>query len=495
MISSYHSVDIDTTSSAVAATATATLRCPTQPMIISVDGIGAGNVHQYGLPMDEYGCNEAPSLRPTPKRKRERQNGEKANAPASAKLIQLAKQRPSKPIVKSPMFMTSPSSIYMAICEYNSLIDALYGGISLRTSGSGDSGDDNETCPYVDLNFLHRTPTAGDDESELEYSLIMINIYFGGCTLFEQKFDTILSNSADTNNKDLHSKSLSPANFIEKAFHQSVRHLCSHECFLRAYHPIREFSFLWRDVRMIDCSGKCSVKKDKILSGWRCRQYPRTSTSASFESSHTVKKSNRSLPLIYISPDGMEFNTKTKAINYMNTLFSTQRPSSTIKLTDSTLMIDVVTSIDPLYSPLGLLEELFVHDPWKLLVSTICLNVTTRAQVDKVLHNFFQRWPDVHSTANETNWEAISRVISPLGLGIKRAKGLIRFSQEYLSLTVNNDPFSLTESQVKSLHNIGQYGWAAYELFILQELPLGSVKVCDHALQLYVEYQLGRRAL
>jgi len=191
----------------------------------------------------------------------------------------------------------------------------------------------------------------------------------------------------------------------------------------------------------------------------------------------------------------MEFNTKTKAINYMNTLFSTQRPSSTIKLTDSTLMIDVVTSIDPLYSPLGLLEELFVHDPWKLLVSTICLNVTTRAQVDKVLHNFFQRWPDVHSIANETNWEAISRVISPLGLGIKRAKGLIRFSQEYLSLTVNNDPFSLTESQVKRLHNIGQYGWAAYELFILQELPLGSVKVCDHALQLYVEYQLGRRAL
>jgi hypothetical protein len=480
-------------------------------MIISVDG--TGDVRQYGLLMDEHGYNEAPSLRPTTKRKRERQNSEKekasANAssgksfstpPASAKLIQLAKQRPSKPIVKSPMFMTSPSSIYMAICEYNSLIDALYGGISLRTRGSGQSGEDIETCQCdVDLNFLHRTPTAGDCESELEYSLIMINIYFGGCTVFEQKFDTTLSKSAGTDNKDRHSKSLSPANFIEKAFHQSVRHLCSQECFLRAYHPIREFCLLWRDVKMIDCSGKrnvsLSLKKDKILSGWRCRQYPRTSTSASLESRHTVKKSNRSSPLIYISPDGMEFNTKTKAINYMNTLLSTQRPSSTTKLTASTLMIDVVTSINPLYSPLGLLEELFVHDPWKLLVSTICLNVTTRTQVDKVLHNFFQRWPDVHSTASETNWEDISRVISPLGLGIKRAKGLIRFSREYLFLTVNNDPFSLTESQVKSLHNIGQYGWAAYELFILQKLPLGSVKVCDHALQLYVEYQLGRRAL
>ncbi len=471
-------------------------RNPVPSMIISVDGTGAVHQCREGLSMDEdHGCNKAPPAPPTKKRK-VRQKSKKINdargklmnttpSSESAKIFHLSKHQPSKPIiVKSPMFMTSPSSIYMAICEYNSLMEAMYGGISTHVNGSGDSGSDTGEH---DTNCHHRRPAAGDGVSELEYFLILINIYFGGCPIFDQTFNAIL---ADTDEKDSHSKSSSPATVIETTLHKSVRHLCSHECFLRAYNPIREFSCLWRDIRMIDHTFR---KKGSILSGWRCCQY------AEKESRHTNKKSSRSLPLVYISPDGMEFNTKTKVINYMNTLFPTQNPNSLSEPTHnpnaSTPMIDLITTINQLYSPLGLLEELFVHDPWKLLVSAICLNVTTRAQVDKVLHNFLQRWPDAHSTANETSWLEICNVISPLGLGMKRATGLIRFSQEYLSLTEKNDPFSLTESQVKGLHHIGKYGWAAYELFIRKRLPVGSVKVCDHALQLYVEYQLGRRAM
>ena len=34
----------------------------------------------------------------------------------------------------------------------------------------------------------------------------------------------------------------------------------------------------------------------------------------------------------------------------------------------------------------------------------------------------------------------------------------------------------------------------AYEIFILKQLPKGPVvKACDHALQLYIEFQLGKR--
>ena len=459
------------------------------------------------------GCNDALSSRARKKLKILRQNSKQIDdgssgsgksmtmstptpPPPPAKIIHLSKQRrPSKPIVKSPKFMASPSSIYMAICEYNSLMDALYGGVSICIDESGDNEDDA-------VNALHRRLAADEGVCELEYYLILINIYFGGCPIFEQTFNANLNstrNADDTDNKDRHS-TMPTSTVIERAVHQSVRHLCSHECFLRAYHPIRELSFLWRDMRVANHSG---VKKHYILSGWRCRQYPRQSKNAwhstSLESRYTIKTTSAALPLVYISPDDMEFNTKSKAINYMNTLFSTQAPTSMheppTKPNASTLMIDLITTMGPLYSPLGLLEELFVHDPWKLLVSTICLHVTTRAQVDKVLHNFLQRWPDVHSTANESCWEEISTIISPLGLGTKRAKGLIRFSQEYISLTEHNDPFSLTESQVKGLYSIGEYGWAAYELFILKRLPVGSVKVCDHALQLYVEYQIGRRAL
>ena len=113
--------------------------------------------------------------------------------------------------------------------------------------------------------------------------------------------------------------------------------------------------------------------------------------------------------------------------------------------------------------------------------------------MDSVLYQYLQRWPDAKTTAF-ANWEEISNIISNLGLGTKRAKGLIHFSKEYLALTEESNAFSLTEKQVKSLYNIGQYGWTAYEVFILKQLPSGSVKVCDHALQLYVEYQLGRQS-
>ena len=127
-------------------------------------------------------------------------------------------------------------------------------------------------------------------------------------------------------------------------------------------------------------------------------------------------------------------------------------------------------------------------------MSTICLNVTTRRQVDSILYAFLEQWPTAEDTAN-ADWEEVSAVISPMGLGIKRAKGLIRFSAEYIELTKDYDEFSLNEKQVTSLFFCGPYSWAAYNIFIRGELPSsGAVRVCDHALQSYVEYQLGRRA-
>jgi len=177
---------------------------------------------------------------------------------------------------------------------------------------------------------------------------------------------------------------------------------------------------------------------------------------------------------------GYEYSSMQSKIS----LSKTQQTTAT-----SSRLIDILNNINPQYSPFGLIEELFLDDPWKLLVSTICLNVTTRAQVDVVLYQFLQRWPDAITTAN-ANWEEICQIITPLGLGTKRAKGLIRFSTEWVQLTRDFDPFKLTEKEVKSLYGIGQYGWTAYEVFILRRLPK---MVSDHALELFVEYQLGRK--
>lgn len=410
--------------------------------------------------VDGDGTADPPIQTRTKKRKRSNSTMQ------SPKVIHLVKQ---KPIVKSPMFMTSPSSIYAAICRYNSILEALHGGRDVLHHNDNSQYEDNEDM------------------------LIIINVHFGGCSIFEHHFDTIITQyeTGSTNNRRL-----SPA-IIEEAFHRSVRHLCDCECFLRAYHPIREFCFLWRDIAIddtnVDGGGSPSrrIRKENLLSGWSCQLLPSNTDGTKGGHSRST-----SAPILFVSPDGKELNTKTKAINYMNKSYSTSQPRSAFtqqRVLGSTPLIDITNNINTLYSPFGLLEELFLDDPWKLLVSTICLNVTTRQQVDKVIHQYLQRWPDAQSTAT-ANWKEISSIVSPLGLGTKRAKGLIRFSKEFLSLTEEFDAFHLMEKQVKSLYNIGQYGWTAYKVFILKDLPSRSVKVCDHALQLYVEYQLGRKA-
>jgi len=207
-------------------------------------------------------------------------------------------------------------------------------------------------------------------------------------------------------------------------------------------------------------------------------------------------------------------------------------------------------------SPFGLLEELFVDDPWKLLISTIFLNRTTRVQVDAVLCSFLQRWPtaedvvsgiismvETDTTGNESNdnsrrrntyihdytdvhVDRISRIIQPLGMWHRRARGILRFSREYLELIKrkrqsqktdhhnrrkNYDQssydrisrchpfyqnekrsesvaFNLARNDILSLYNCGPYAADAYQIFIQHNYDIVAT---DHALRAYTEYQRG----
>ena len=64
-----------------------------------------------------------------------------------------------------------------------------------------------------------------------------------------------------------------------------------------------------------------------------------------------------------------------------------------------------------------------------------------------MLHTFLSQYPNQFAVSN-AKWEEISQIVSPLGLGTKRAKALIRFSQEYISLTEQSDAFKLQKDQV-----------------------------------------------
>ena len=398
--------------------------------------------------------------------KRKRTTSSKIKIPT---LINLVKQ---KPIVKSPMFMNSTSSIFAAVCKCDSLLQSL-------------------CCDDINM-------------KSHDCIIAFIDDHFGACSVFKQTFEATLAAS--------HNKSSSPSNtIIEQILHTSIRHLCSNECFLRAYLPIREFCLLWRDLTIHESIGR---SKDQLLHEWRCRLVPPKS-----QMSRLTKKDpkrNNSTSIIYVSPNGAEFRTKASVVKVLNRNYchdALERTplnlsplkvkgvasSNDIRIVSPTKCSDIqnvlihhTTKLNPLFSPLGLLEELFVNNPWRLLVSTICLNVTTRRQVDSILHIFLEQWPTAEATAN-ADWKEISAVISPMGLGIKRAKGLVRFSTEYIQLTKDYDEFSLSEKQVTGLFFCGLYSWSAYKIFIRGELPTGPVRVCDHALQLYVEYQLGRR--
>lgn len=102
-----------------------------------------------------------------------------------------------------------------------------------------------------------------------------------------------------------------------------------------------------------------------------------------------------------------------------------------------------------------MLQEIYLHDPWKMLVGCILLNQTTRTQVDSVREDLFSLWPDPIEMAS-ADPEEIARVIKPLGLYNRRARTLIKFSREW------------TEKDWREpveLHGIGQYAQDSWEIF------------------------------
>lgn len=133
---------------------------------------------------------------------------------------------------------------------------------------------------------------------------------------------------------------------------------------------------------------------------------------------------------------------------------------------------------NPPRSPFNLFQESLYHDPWKLLIGTIFLNRTTGEEAlgKNVLWDFLERWPTPEDTV-KASWEEIAELIQCLGLHEKRAKMIIRFSEEYL-----------TKDWVypKELHGIGKYGNDSYRIFCVNEWR--KVRPSDHMLNFYIDW-------
>lgn len=127
----------------------------------------------------------------------------------------------------------------------------------------------------------------------------------------------------------------------------------------------------------------------------------------------------------------------------------------------------------PPRSGFGLIQEDLWPDQWKIIVSCMMLNCTSRKQVEKILPNFFSKWPNAASLVS-ANQSDISETISKLGFKNRRAKNLLDMSKAYL----NND-----WNDPRELPGVGEYAARTVEIFCLNKL--GNHPPKDGALVLY----------
>ena len=182
----------------------------------------------------------------------------------------------------------------------------------------------------------------------------------------------------------------------------------------------------------------------------------------------------------------------------------------------------------PPRSPFGLLEEILWSDEWKLLVACMMLNCTTRLQVDRVLWRLFLLVPTPEDAValgasdgspegfdGKSGLDRIEEILRPLGLHRKRARALVKLSEDYVAArgaaalpgppgaTGSDDDDDddggapgvpgwsrLAGAPVASLHGVGAYASDAHALFC--EGTLG-VAPRDHALRWWYAWALERR--
>ena len=135
----------------------------------------------------------------------------------------------------------------------------------------------------------------------------------------------------------------------------------------------------------------------------------------------------------------------------------------------------------PPKSPVGLIQEDLWPNEWKILVSCLMLNLTTRKQVDSVIYKFFNRWPTPESLA-AADLKEVQNMIKPLGMWRKRSTTLLRFNKEYQETNWVT---------AKDLHGCGKYANDAWLIFCKGVWK--DVEPNDHALTKYHNFLKRRK--
>ena len=124
-----------------------------------------------------------------------------------------------------------------------------------------------------------------------------------------------------------------------------------------------------------------------------------------------------------------------------------------------------------------LLQEIYIEDPWKMLVACILLNQTSYKQVHLIRDELFETYPDPESMSVADERE-LAELLRPLGLYNRRAVTLKKFSEQYLE--------GFTD--VGDLYGIGRYAVDSWKIFQDGDL---SVRPTDSVLKRYLSGEFG----
>lgn len=401
---------------------------------------------------------------------------------------------PSPCASSSKYFSSSPSSALGSVRSLGNFLSCFAGdgdlpvchheGTSLQLDISSYSSNNSQKCI---LNCCCES---------CEKFVGLVLDHFRTCPVF---CDSWAANGDHADGADKWAKHSQCWKRAERRVQRSVRHLCPFRCYMRAYAPLRN----WHSLRLMVIEKLYPISVDQALSGWTC----------------ALQSNERDFMCrTYFSPPKREsrFFTPEKVIAHLqasdkNGSCLTPRSPSTPTLASAfgkrlhetsqrPILMPIPTTIE---SPFGLLEELFADDPWRLLLSAILLNRTCRAQVDTVLHTFLRHWPTYATVAcidegDESSRHELCKILRPLGICYRRSAGIIRFSKDYANLlqqigerdtgTAKAAAFHLTKSEITGLYFCGEYAYAAYRLFILQDW---NFEPADRMLRSYAEYKRG----
>ena len=114
-----------------------------------------------------------------------------------------------------------------------------------------------------------------------------------------------------------------------------------------------------------------------------------------------------------------------------------------------------------------------INGSWQHMVGVICLNMTNRKQVKRILPKFFERWPEPRLLLRARLMD-IEEMVRELGMHKVRSKRIYRMTMDYMRWD---------GVDAKELYGIGQYGSDSYEIFFKGQY---HIKPQDKELKAYL---------